>query len=84
MRTANKQRRQKNPPSPTSLRARLRRVERLRRSGAEWEVDFVCILFGSWLGGQSTPTCAGAGWGEAKEEAAPVSGVAVELAVALQ
>jgi len=31
-------RRLKNPPSPTSLRANLRRVERLWRAGADTEI----------------------------------------------
>src|SRR6266516_1197470 len=35
-----KTRRLKNPPSPTGLRARLRRVERLRWAGADCEADF--------------------------------------------
>jgi hypothetical protein len=33
-------RRSKNPPSPTSLCVKLRRVERLRRAGANREADF--------------------------------------------
>jgi hypothetical protein len=54
-----------------------------RQKNAEWEVDFVCILFGFWLGGQSTPKAVDAGWGAAKAEAAPVSDEVAELVAVL-
>src|SRR5438067_13849157 len=43
-RTPSKTRSLKNPPSLTSLRARLRRVEKLRRAGADWDADVFFIV----------------------------------------
>jgi hypothetical protein len=41
-----KMRRLKNPPSPTSLGARLRRIERLRRAGTDFDVDLFFMVLG--------------------------------------
>jgi hypothetical protein len=40
-----------NPPSPTGLRTTLREIERLRRAGAEQEVDFFIDVDGLFYSG---------------------------------